>query len=65
MAYAQTDLDLQASNMVPAFDTLSCQDDYLCHIILKSHYAGQSYGSDTRVSHYGYVTMHRHICLHV
>ena len=40
-AYAQSsrahsDLCLQASNMVPTRDTLSCQDDYFCQAILKS-----------------------------
>ena len=37
------DRDLQTSDMVIARDTLPCHDDYVCQIILKCHYAGQSY----------------------
>ena len=32
-------------------NTSSCQDDHLCHIILKSHDTGQSYELDTMLEH--------------
>ena len=51
-SHAKCDLDLQASDMVLALDTMSCHDDYLCKIILKSHHAGQSYGRDMILSLY-------------
>ena len=35
---ADCDLDLLASNMVLALDTLSCNENYYCQIILKSHH---------------------------
>ena len=37
-------------------DTFSCQDEHLCYVILKSHYAGQSFGLDTSVSLYSIYT---------
>ena len=42
--YAQSlsvdcDLDLYSSDMVLVCDMLSYHDNYLCYIILKSHYA--------------------------
>ena len=46
------DLDLWRSDMVLVRDTLSCHDDHLSQIIFKSHYAWQSYGSDTNRFHW-------------
>ena len=56
-AYAQNlsvqcDLDLQAGDMILAGDTLSCHDNYLCQIILKSQHVGHSYGPDTNICNY-------------
>ena len=51
--YAQrlsADCDLEPSDMVLVRDR-SCHDDHLCQIIFKSHYAQQSYGSDTNRFH--------------
>ena len=37
-------------------DTLSCQDNYLCHITVKSHQAGQSNRPDMFMCHYSLCT---------
>ena len=37
--------------MVLVRDILSCPDDYLCQIILKSHYIPLSYGSNMILEH--------------
>ena len=44
-------LDLCPSDMVLVRDILSCHDDHLCHIIFKTHYAYQRYGSDMNMFH--------------
>ena len=53
---ADCDLNLWPSDMVLVRDTLSCHDDHLCQIIFKSHYALQSYGSDTNRCHWSLCT---------
>ena len=49
---ADCDLDLWPGDMVFVCDTLFCHDNHLRQIIFKSHYAWQSYGSDTNRFHW-------------
>ena len=46
--YKNSDLDLHASNIVPASDTFFSSDDYL-HFILKSQQSRHIYGPDTNI----------------
>ena len=62
MAYAQSpraqcDLGVEVSDMVRA-----CEDNYLCQMSLKSHHAGQSYGSDRGVITIAYAQSPRAQC---
>ena len=58
------DLDLPASDMVPACDTFSPRDDQF-QIILKFHHAGQSYGPGINRNKLFHYSLSTSLCVHV